>query len=327
MGRLDSMYLNPNDPSRGGSGLGWGGVNNAYNARLGLGAAPTADAVRAQGGMRLAARNWIADQGAGWSNANGYVPGAHGAAPATLGSIAKGGTGLGGYTDPAPPNPYVRGAGTPTVGGDGNSAGQYTPVPALGGGMNGGGNGGSRRGNPITPMPTTDATGATLPTGGATGTGGTVGYGVNVNDYLDPSMAFQMHEGMDALNNNAAARGTLDSGQSIKDALKYAMGLASTDYGNAFNRATNVRNFNYGVDTGDRDFAYRTQSDDYNRDYTRLRDLASMGMSGSSAAAGSDNSLALAIAALMQQAGGIQGSSYIGQSNNISSILSQILGY
>jgi hypothetical protein len=133
--------------------------------------------------------------------------------------------------------------------------------------------------------------GATPASPGAAGTG-SPGYGVNVADYLDPSMRFQMDEGMRALENSAAARGSLQSGGTLRDILRYSQGLASQDYGNAFGRAANVRDFNYGVDVGDRAFDYGAQRDDRNFNYGTLRDLAQMGLSATGQAAGGENALA-----------------------------------
>ena len=53
----------------------------------------------------------------------------------------------------------------------------------------------------------------------------------------DPGYAFRVSEGMKALQGTQAARGGLLSGGAIKGALKYGQGLASQEYGAAYNRA------------------------------------------------------------------------------------------
>ena len=53
---------------------------------------------------------------------------------------------------------------------------------------------------------------------------------------LDPSYQFRLQQGMRALENSAAARGLTGSGQNLADIQDYAQGLASTEYGNAWNR-------------------------------------------------------------------------------------------
>lgn len=60
----------------------------------------------------------------------------------------------------------------------------------------------------------------------------------------DPGYQFQLQQGMKALNNNAAARGMLQSGANLKAAIGYEQGLAGTAYQNAYNRALSTFNTN-----------------------------------------------------------------------------------
>lgn len=53
---------------------------------------------------------------------------------------------------------------------------------------------------------------------------------------MDPSYAFREAQGMKALQQSAAARGGLLSGGTLKGIQDYSQGLASTEYGNAYNR-------------------------------------------------------------------------------------------
>lgn len=52
----------------------------------------------------------------------------------------------------------------------------------------------------------------------------------------DPGYAFRLSEGMKQLNSNARAGGGAVSGRTMMGAQNYAQGLASQEYGNAFNR-------------------------------------------------------------------------------------------
>lgn len=52
----------------------------------------------------------------------------------------------------------------------------------------------------------------------------------------DPGYAFRLSEGMKALDQQAAARGGLMSGNALRAAQQYGQGLASQEYQNAFNR-------------------------------------------------------------------------------------------
>jgi hypothetical protein len=52
----------------------------------------------------------------------------------------------------------------------------------------------------------------------------------------DPGYGFRLKEGLRALENSAAARGGLMSGNAMRGITRYGQGLASEEFGNAFNR-------------------------------------------------------------------------------------------
>jgi hypothetical protein len=52
----------------------------------------------------------------------------------------------------------------------------------------------------------------------------------------DPGYGFRLKEGLRALENSAAARGGLLSGNAMRGITRYGQGLASEEFGNAFNR-------------------------------------------------------------------------------------------
>ena len=60
----------------------------------------------------------------------------------------------------------------------------------------------------------------------------------------DPSYQFRMDQGVKALDRSAAASGNIRSGAQDKALLNYGQNLASTEYGNAFNRALTTYNTN-----------------------------------------------------------------------------------
>lgn len=69
--------------------------------------------------------------------------------------------------------------------------------------------------------------------------GGEFSRSFSSEDFLanqDPGYGFRMSEGMKALDRNAASRGGLLSGATLKGAQQYVQGLASQEYQNAFNR-------------------------------------------------------------------------------------------
>ena len=59
---------------------------------------------------------------------------------------------------------------------------------------------------------------------------------------MDPGYQFRLKEGLDKLQHNAAARGGLISGQTLKGAQQYAQDYASNEYGNVYNRLANLAN-------------------------------------------------------------------------------------
>lgn len=60
---------------------------------------------------------------------------------------------------------------------------------------------------------------------------------LDVNRHLDPSMAFAMKQGTDAIQGSAASRGMLNSGAALKDLTQYSQGLASQNYQQATQNA------------------------------------------------------------------------------------------
>lgn len=70
----------------------------------------------------------------------------------------------------------------------------------------------------------------------------------DIQNQLDPSMKFTMDQGLQALQRSAAGRGRLNAGGTMKDIETFAQGLASTNYGQAYNRAfqTSLANYQSG---------------------------------------------------------------------------------
>lgn len=59
----------------------------------------------------------------------------------------------------------------------------------------------------------------------------------------DPSYQFRLNQGMEALQNSAAARGQLNSGAFARSALQFAQDYASTEYTNIYNRLSNLAGY------------------------------------------------------------------------------------
>lgn len=85
--------------------------------------------------------------------------------------------------------------------------------------------------------------------------------------FNDEGYQFRLKEGIDGIQNAAAARGGLQSGNTLKSLSKYASGLASQEYGDAYNRFSGNRNFLEGQFLGDRNFGRGVYSEDRGFDY------------------------------------------------------------
>jgi hypothetical protein len=189
----------------------------------------------------------------------------------------------------------------------------YTPPPGAPGSP----------GNPV---------GGTPPPGGATTPGttpntnlGSEGYPLDVEKYLDPSMAFRMKMGQEAIGTGAAAGGNFLSGSTGKALTDFGQNLASTEYANAYQRAAQQQGFKYGVDTGDRDFAYQAMVGDRNYNTQVQEFLAQLGLSGAQGQAGQQQALATAIAQLMTNSGQITSTGTAAGGTNINNTISQIV--
>jgi len=66
-------------------------------------------------------------------------------------------------------------------------------------------------------------------------------------NYLDPGYEFRREEGMKGLTGNAATSGLLQSGDTLRAATRYGQNLASSEYGNAFNRWLGEGGFRQGL--------------------------------------------------------------------------------
>jgi len=72
--------------------------------------------------------------------------------------------------------------------------------------------------------------------------------GANQNAFFnDPSLKWRYDQGLNAMNQTAAAKGGLQSGAALKAGQNYGQNMASTEYQNAFNRWANIANLGMGA--------------------------------------------------------------------------------
>lgn len=67
------------------------------------------------------------------------------------------------------------------------------------------------------------------------------------SSYMDPGYEFRRTEGMKGVTGNAATAGLLQSGDTLRGIQQYGQGLASSEYGNAFNRWLQEGGFRQGL--------------------------------------------------------------------------------
>ena len=132
----------------------------------------------------------------------------------------------------------------------------------------------------------------------------------------DPGYAFRLSEGMKALNQQAAARGGLMSGNALRAAQQYGQNLGSQEYQNAFNRYQAERQARLGP----------------------LQSLAGVGQTSAQAIGQAGESMASNIgnalgaygrgaAEAFGAAGQARASGYMGQTNALTGGLNQYLNY
>ena len=69
----------------------------------------------------------------------------------------------------------------------------------------------------------------------------------NPEDYIDPGFQFRMDAGTNAINNNAATKGMLQSGDTLRELTQFGQDMGSQEYGNAFNRWLGEGQFRQGL--------------------------------------------------------------------------------
>lgn len=215
--------------------------------------------------------------------------------------------------------------GQPLNGGDATKSAPAGFVPGMAGpaGAPGGGNanpftlGGLASGATSMPgvtqgTPGMDGYDVSIP-GGASIPGGQPNYPLDIGSYLNPMMGYALKNGIDSINNSAAAAGSLNSGNTLKELMQFGLGVGANNFNNAANIAAGQQAFAHNVDVNDRDFAFNAGNTDFNNNLRVAQTLAGMGLSGGQLQ--SQNAQALArilaannIAAGQMQAGGTQGS-------------------
>src|SRR5262249_43497620 len=137
---------------------------------------------------------------------------------------------------------------------------------------------------------------------------------------LDPGYQFRLDQGLKALQNSAAAKGGIFSGNTAQALNDYAQNSASNEYMNAYNRARDVFGTNYNI----------FQNNQANL-FNRLSALAGGGQVAAQNLGGNQLSAANAMANTtgmigndIMNAGAARGSGYVGSANALSGMFNNL---
>ena len=128
-------------------------------------------------------------------------------------------------------------------------------------------------------------------------------YGKTIDDFLDPSMAFQQEQMRRNVDQSAVSGGGLYSGNTLKELQDRGAQLAQTDYANAFNRMDK-----------DKSNAYTEFLNKFNSErsatadrWSRLSAIAGMGQNAKGVTAGARTGLSNQTSDILGQQGNLQG--------------------
>lgn len=120
-----------------------------------------------------------------------------------------------------------------------------------------------------------------------------------------PGYQFQLEQGLQSVNNSAAAKGSLLSGGQLKDLNKYAQGVASTGYQAAWDRAQQAYNN-----------AFNRYTTNQNNTFNRLQSMANNGQAAATTQGGYSMDGARALSGAAQNNGDNQAQLSLAQGQN-----------
>ena len=162
-----------------------------------------------------------------------------------------------------------------------------------------------------------------------------------MEDYVrDPGYQFRKDEGNKAIDRGQAARGGFYSGGAIKEAQRFAQGLATEEFGNTYGRYVDgynrdVNDFNIASGEHSKRYnehgqnfstGYNQATNDQNTLYSRLSGITNAGMGATNTAANANASNANAQAGIIGQAADASAAATLNQGNQITSALSRTFG-
>jgi hypothetical protein len=138
-----------------------------------------------------------------------------------------------------------------------------------------------------------------------------------VTEQNDPGYQFRLNQGMQALQNSAAARGGLLSGGTAKALTDYNQNAASGEYGNVYNRALQNYNTNYNTFTNDQTNLFNRLMALQSGGQVSANNLSASGITAAGNAANIGLTSAGQIGQQYNNAGAANASGYINSANAI----------
>ena len=133
-----------------------------------------------------------------------------------------------------------------------------------------------------------------------------------------PGYQFQLAQGLQATQQNAAAQGLGMSGAAMKGAAAYATGLADTNYETQFNNAQTQYSDLMGLNTG--------QQGNITNQYNRLSGTASLGENAGAQTGSTGAQAVSASGTALTAEGAAQAAGTVGQANAITGNISSLAG-
>lgn len=173
-----------------------------------------------------------------------------------------------------------------------------------------------------------------------------------ITEENDPGYQARLGLGLQAINNSAAAKGTLLTGQTLSDLNQYAQADASQEYGNVYNRAlqTNqaqnsitaqnyLQNYqqylngynqalgSYGTNFGVNETLFNNALGLENQQFGEQYSLANLGLQAANGAAGLGSSYGQSAAGLLTGAGNATAAGQVGAGNAYGSTVGNLANY
>lgn len=139
-----------------------------------------------------------------------------------------------------------------------------------------------------------------------------------------PGYQFQLQQGTQAIDQNAAANGTLMSGNTGKALQNYGQGLAQTDYNNLYNQALQTYQQNYNQWNTAQQQQFGELGTVAGMGQTAVGQQGQLGQAGAQNAAGIDLTGGQQQAQQINNAAAARASGYLGQANAYNSGISNI---